>query len=294
VGVLLNVSPDHLDRYADMASYVAAKEKLFLHQPAGATAVIGVDDDWSREIHRRLLRAGGDRRIVPVSSAPDASLAVGGVHAAAGVLVDETSGRAEEIIDLRNIPTLPGRHNWQNAAAAYAALRAAGVAPAEIARGLSSFPGLPHRQELVATLDGIRFVNDSKATNADAASRALGSYDTIYWIAGGKPKQGGLDELTPFLDRVVRAFLIGEGTEKFAAYLDGRVAYERCGDLAAAVGAAYRQALRDGRKDAVVLLSPACASFDQFRSFEHRGEVFADLVRALPADRTNGRAGGPA
>ncbi|HET8729009.1 MAG TPA: UDP-N-acetylmuramoyl-L-alanine--D-glutamate ligase [Alphaproteobacteria bacterium] len=289
VGVFLNISPDHLDRYADMAAYVAAKRKLFAHQPPGATAVIGVDDDWSRDAHRDLVAAGGDRRVVPVSA--ERSVA-GGVYAVGGRLTDDTDGRAETIADLTTIETLPGRHNWQNAAAACAAVRAAGLDAAEIARGLATFPGLQHRQELVATIDGIRFVNDSKATNADAAAKALGSYDAIYWIAGGKPKPGGLDELTPYLGRVVHAFLIGEGTDKFAAYLDGYVGYDRSGDIATAVAAAYRRASADGRPGAVVLLSPACASFDQFGNFEERGRAFADSVRAITAAKTVRQAGG--
>jgi UDP-N-acetylmuramoylalanine--D-glutamate ligase len=155
------------------------------------------------------------------------------------------------------------------------------VAEDVLAAAIRTFPGLAHRQQLVGTIAGIRFVNDSKGTNPDAAAKALGSYDTIYWIAGGRPKEGGLEAVDPYLPRVAQAFLIGEGTPKFAAHLEGKVPYQRSTDLDAAIEAAYRAAKSDGATDAVVLLSPACASFDQFANFEARGEAFAASVKGL-------------
>ncbi len=279
IGVFLNITPDHLDRYADMAAYVAAKRRLFDRQPAGASAVVGIDDDWSRRVLEHL-RARGDRRLVPVAVGRPAS---GGVAVLDGRLIDDLDGAARPILELAGCAALPGDHNAQNAAAAYAVARLAGLDAAVIAGAMRDFPGLAHRQQPVAERDGIRFVNDSKATNPDAAARALATYQRIYWIAGGRAKKGGLEALAPWLDRIACAFLIGEATELLAGFLDGRVPVERCGDLDRAVRAAAARARADGATGAVVLLSPACASFDQFTSFEARGDAFIETVRALMA-----------
>ncbi|MEE8271256.1 MAG: UDP-N-acetylmuramoyl-L-alanine--D-glutamate ligase [Alphaproteobacteria bacterium] len=285
IAVLVNIAHDHLDRYAGIDDYAATKRRLFRHQPAGATAVVSVDDEWSRATRDRLAARGG-RRVVPIS----VERAVpGGVYVLDDRLVDDIGGGAEPVLDLGDVATLPGVHNWQNAAAAYAAARAAGMAGPAIAQAMRSFPGLRHRQELVGSLNGLRFVNDSKATNPDATARALACYDTIYWIAGGLPKQGGLDVLAPHLGRIAHAFLIGEASDALAAFLDGRVAYDLCTTVTAAVEAAHHAALADGRPDAVVLLSPACASWDQFANFEARGDAFVAAVRSL-ARRHNGAA----
>ncbi|MBL8706372.1 MAG: UDP-N-acetylmuramoyl-L-alanine--D-glutamate ligase [Rhodospirillales bacterium] len=277
VAVLLNVTPDHLDRHGGMDGYIQAKRRIFAGQGAAQTAVIGVDDDHCRRIHDDLKTKGG-RTVLPISSE---IVVKGGVYAPDGVLIDDTEGAARQALDLRDVATLPGRHNWQNAAAAYATARAVGVAPTAIAEGIRSYPGLAHRQELVGTIRGIRFVNDSKATNADAAAKALASYGTIYWIAGGKPKDGPLDLLHPFFKNVRRGFLIGEASPRFARELKGLIALEECGDLQTALEHAYAAALKDRAKDAVVLLSPACASFDQFTDFEARGDTFRRLVASM-------------
>jgi UDP-N-acetylmuramoylalanine--D-glutamate ligase len=181
-------------------------------------------------------------------------------------------------MEMQRAPRLPGRHNWQNAAAAFAAARRVGIAARDAAAGIESFPGLAHRQELIATVDGVRYVNDSKATNADAAARALVCYDAIYWIAGGVPKAGGIEPLRPFFPRIRHAFLIGEAADAFARTLGDAVPHTRSGDLATAVAQARAAAQREPVGDAVVLLSPACASFDQFANFEVRGEAFRALV----------------
>mgnify|MGYP001582826516 CR=1 FL=1 len=284
IAVLLNITPDHLDRHGGMDGYTAAKRRIFHRQTKPRAAVIGVDDDHCRRIHADLARAG-DQRVFPISS----EIAVkGGVYSTDGTLIDDTDGAAQPALDLREIATLPGRHNWQNAAAAYAAARAAGLAPPVIAQCLRSYPGLKHRQELVAAAGGIRFVNDSKATNPDAAAKALASYRSIYWIAGGRPKEGGLDPVFPHLGNVKRAFLIGEASGRFARELDGRVALEQCGELKKALASALAAAQGDNAKDAAVLLSPACASFDQFANFEARGEAFRRLVGELTARRKAG------
>jgi UDP-N-acetylmuramoylalanine--D-glutamate ligase len=187
-------------------------------------------------------------------------------------------------MDLNAVPRLPGRHNWQNAAAAYAATRALGLARAEIVAGIASFPGLAHRQETVATIDGVRFINDSKATNADAAATALACYDAIYWIAGGVPKAGGIASLSEYFPRIRRAFLIGDAADDFAATLGDAVPHEIAGTLERAIAAAFAAAKANGG-GGIVLLSPACASFDQFADFEARGAAFRALVEALPGAR---------
>jgi UDP-N-acetylmuramoylalanine--D-glutamate ligase len=190
-------------------------------------------------------------------------------------------GQPQRIVALGEALALPGHHNAQNAAAAYAVARTAGVSGTSAASAMRTFPGLAHRQELVAVVDGIAYVNDSKATNADAAARALACYESVYWIAGGRPKESGLAALDPYLERVRHAFLIGEAAPAFAEELAGKVPLTRCGTLQNAVREATGRAAANGTAKATVLLSPACASFDQFRDFEERGETFRALVRAL-------------
>ena len=281
IGVLTNITPDHLERHGGLAGYIAAKKRIFRHRSAASTAVIGVDEAPSRAIHEELA-AKAEQRVVPVSAE---GVIAGGIYVRDGRLVDDEDGSQDEVADLAAIPSLPGRHNWQNAAAAYAATRAAGVSPARIAASLGSFPGLAHRQELVAVIDGIRFVNDSKATNADAAAKALVCYERIYWLAGGRAKEGGIEPLAPYFGRIAHAYLIGEAANTFAKTLAGKVPTTLARTLAAAFEAASRDARREQGPGAVVLLSPACASWDQFASFEARGEAFKALVARLPGER---------
>ena len=281
VAVLLNITPDHLDRHGGMDGYVAAKQRLFRGQTATHTAVVGIDDDICRGIFAALTGAAR-QRVIPISGHRTVA---GGVYVANGTLIDDLDGTARPVLAMTEAPRLPGTHNGQNAAAAYAAARALGCASDAVVRAIKTFPGLAHRQEWIATIDGIRYLNDSKATNADAAEKALVCYDDIYWIAGGRPKEDGIDALAPLFPRIRRAFLIGDAAERFARTLDGRVAYELSGTLDAAVAAARHAALNDRRRRAVVLLSPACASFDQFRDFEDRGEQFRRLVEQLPGRR---------
>ncbi len=287
VAVLLNVSPDHLDRHGSMERYVALKRRIFDHPRATETAVIGVDDGYGQAIGR-ALQAAGRCQVVPVSiTRPLAD----GISVREGALFEE--GALRPSLRLDDIPALPGRHNWQNAACAFAATRALGLKTAAIEAGLRSFPGLAHRLELIAEIDGIRFLNDSKATNADATRTALACYDTIYWIAGGLPKAGGIAGLEDLFPRLRTAFLIGEAAAAFAKTLEGHVPVRQCGTLDRAVREAYDAARADGRRDAVVLLSPACASYDQFANFEERGDAFRDIVRALAVEggtATGGRS----
>ena len=278
VSILLNITPDHLDRHGGMDGYVAAKRRVLLNQGKGDTAVIGVDDPYGQRICTEVV-AANRRTIVPISS----SKAIGrGVYVLQGLLYDATGERAVEIADLLRARSLPGRHNWQNAAAAYSAARGLGLTPEEAAEGLMTFPGLAHRMETVGQLGRVRFVNDSKATNADAARQAMGSYPKFYWIAGGQPKEGGIEGLSDLFPRIEKAYLIGEAAPDFAGVLAGKADAIECGSLERAVQLAYADAAATGQ-DAIVLLSPACASFDQFTDFEARGEAFRAAVVGLEA-----------
>jgi UDP-N-acetylmuramoylalanine--D-glutamate ligase len=278
VAVWLNLTPDHLDRHGDLAGYAAAKARIFRNQRAGDRAVIGVDDDSSREVADRLEREGRSVTRVSVGAVPR-----GGVGVRDGWLVDALDGAERPVLDLRTLERLRGRHNHQNAAVAYAAGRALGLSPEEAARGFPSFVGLPHRLEEVAKAGGVRFVNDSKATNPDAAARALESFDAIFWIAGGKPKPGGFASLRPQMRAVRRAFLIGEAADEIERDLGDLAPVERSGTLAVAIEAAARAARASGIGESVVLLAPACASYDQFANFEERGDRFRELARTLAA-----------
>jgi len=281
IAVLLNISPDHLDRHGGMEGYVYAKKNIFHAQGAGDTAIVGIDDECSRTILDNLPKIRG-RRVVPVGVSREAE---GGVYVKDGWLVDDMDDEARKVLDLSNLENLPGTHNAQNIAAAYAVARRMGVSVDQIIAGIENFPGLAHRQERLADIDDIAFVNDSKATNAEATAKALVCYDNIYWIVGGLAKDGGLKGLDHLLGPVKKAFLIGRAADEFAQALTGKVAVEKCGDLETATKAAFQAAHDDGLVGATVLLSPACASFDQFRSFEHRGDAFravVDHLRAMP------------
>lgn len=278
VGVMLNISPDHLSRHGGFDGYVQAKRKIFRRMQGWRTAVVGVDDSMSKSMADDLRADVDGPRVVPISGRTNVD---GGVFAQAGVLFDGLGGAPAPVLDLETAVALPGDHNAQNAAAAYAAVHPIGVSSEDAAAAIASFPGLAHRQERVGQVNGVIFVNDSKATNADAAARALTCYDAVYWIAGGRPKETGLDPVMAFLGRVRSVFLIGEATERFATALADRVPVVRCGTLDRAVTEAYRAAGLADEAHPVVLLSPACASFDQFPNFVARGEAFRTLVAAL-------------
>ncbi|MGF7161350.1 UDP-N-acetylmuramoylalanine--D-glutamate ligase [Rhodoligotrophos appendicifer] len=273
--ILLNVTPDHLDRHGDMTGYAAVKEKIFANQTEADTAVICIDDDYTRAI---AARAGAHAKLAPVTIGREID---DGICVIDGQLQERAGGATLAAVSLVGIRSLRGAHNWENAAAAYGAMRALGLTAEEIADGFKSFPGLKHRMQEIAQIGAVRFVNDSKGTNADAAARALGAFDTIYWIAGGRAKSGGIDSLKEFFPRIMRAYLIGEAAEAFAATLGTEVDSIICRTLDQAVRMAAADARAEGRPDAVVLLSPACASFDQYPNFEVRGDHFHDLVQAL-------------
>jgi UDP-N-acetylmuramoylalanine--D-glutamate ligase len=269
-----NITPDHLDRHGGLDGYIAAKRRLFENAKPHSHAIIGIDDPASATLHRDLVRAGF-LQVIGVSVERPVE---NGIYVKDGILIDATGRRPQEVCDLRDCTTLPGAHNWQNAALAYATCRSRGVPAAPIVAAMKTFPGLPHRQQLVAVIEDVAFINDSKATNADAASKALGCYHDILWIAGGRAKAGGIDSLKPLFDRIKHALLIGEAANDFAKVLKAEdVPYTLCGTLEEAVEEA------DAMADCgdTVLLSPACASFDQFASFEQRGEVFMQIVADL-------------
>jgi UDP-N-acetylmuramoylalanine--D-glutamate ligase len=272
VGLLINITPDHLDRHGDLAHYAAIKERLVAK---AEVALVGVDDEPSRAVAERLA-AAGKARVVRVS---------GGPSPLADVFVEGHRVRvrdpAQGLVDLNGARALRGAHNGQNAAFAYAAATALGVGPEAIARAFETFPGLAHRMEEVGRRGKVLFVNDSKATNADAAEKALLSFHDIYWILGGKPKAGGIEPLRSLFHRVAKAYPIGAATDAFAETLEGAVPFERCGTLSAALEAAARDAFRSRAEEPVVLLSPACASFDQFANFEARGDAFRAEVHYL-------------
>ncbi len=271
-GVLLNLTPDHLDRHGTMQHYADVKERLV----AGSdTAIVGVDDSFSTLIADRIERAG-----VKVLRISKRNVVADGLYAEGSRIIRAHSGKSEVFVDLDGIQTLRGSHNAQNAAAAIGACLAVGVSADEIRSGLQTFPGLKHRMQPVGRRGAVVFVNDSKATNAEAAAPALSSYDRIYWIAGGLPKEGGITALSPLFGRIAKAYLIGEAAPAFAATLGDAVAYEISGTLEQAVAHAAADAEADGAAVAV-MLSPACASFDQYKNFEVRGDAFVGHVAAL-------------
>jgi UDP-N-acetylmuramoylalanine--D-glutamate ligase len=278
VGVLLNISPDHLDRHGTMEHYAALKARLVAN---AGRPILGEDDDWCREIAERLRLA--NRTWVDLVSAN--SRVSHGWYAQGTELIARApwTGPLGAFADLAGIGSLRGRHNIQNALAASAAAMILGVSPPSVAAALRTFPGLPHRLEEIGRVGRVLFINDSKATNADSAATALAAFEGgVYWILGGRPKQGGITSLASYFPRVAKAYLIGEAAEEFAATLDGKVRAARCGTLDAAVAAAARDAAEGGADEPVVLLSPACASYDQYRNFEVRGDAFRALVSALP------------
>jgi len=280
VGILLNVSEDHLDRHGTLRDYAAIKERLVAGVAPGGTPIVGVDDNWGQAAADRIERAG--RRVVRVSvrrPLPD------GLYVEAEQVMRAAGGTARAVAHIGGIGSLRGLHNAQNAACAVGAALALGLREDAIQHGLVSFPGLAHRMEQVGRKDNVLFVNDSKATNADAAARALASFSDIFWIAGGRAKTGGITTLAGYFPRIRKAYLVGEAAEEFAGTLDGQVPHAAAGTLERAVALAAADAAASGLAEPVVLLSPACASFDQYPNFEVRGTAFRELVLALPGVR---------
>jgi UDP-N-acetylmuramoylalanine--D-glutamate ligase len=277
VGILINISEDHIDRHGTLEHYAAVKERLVAGVQPQGTAIVGVDDGFSRAAADRIEQGG--KRVVRISvknPLPD------GLYVDHETIWRASGGARSEIARIGGIGSLRGQHNAQNAACASACAIALGVPSDVLQKGLRSFPGLAHRMEQVGRKNNVLFVNDSKGTNADAAAHALSSFADIFWIAGGKPKAGGITSLAEYFPRIRKAYLIGEAAPEFAATLGARAPHEVSQTLDVAVANAARDAEASGLPEAVVLLSPACASFDQYRNFEIRGNRFRELVQTLP------------
>ncbi|NYS23638.1 UDP-N-acetylmuramoyl-L-alanine--D-glutamate ligase [Rhodobacteraceae bacterium 2376] len=283
IAVFTNLSPDHLDRHGGPGGYFAAKRRLFA-EGGPDRAIIGVDEPEGQYLGGQLAEAPEDMRVIRISSGRRLSGPGWNVFARKGYLAEYRRGKQVGSVDLRAMPGLPGAHNHQNACAAWAVARTLGLSPRLIADALASFRGLPHRSQLVAEVGGVRFINDSKATNVDAAARALQAFDRIRWIAGGLGKEGGIAGLAPHLGSVIKAYLIGHSARDFALQL-GDTPHALCETMTAAVV----QAARDAQPGEVVLLAPAAASFDQFPDFEKRGDAFVAAVEAWQAAFAEGQ-----
>ena len=272
---LINIAPDHLDRHYGIEGYVTAKADLFSRQKASATAIVGLDDEYSRNVFT-ALHDNKSHTIIGISADSSANA---NVLVQDGLLFDGLDGVLKEAADLHGLAALPGQHNWQNTAAAYAVARSIGIEPDIIIDAIGSYGGLAHRQELVQSTDGVSFVNDSKATNTEAAAKALICYENIHWILGGQFKEENLGAIQSVLQRVVHAYLIGHELDELENLLVPFVSVSRCGDLKTAVHEAHRDASLT--IPSTVLLSPACASFDQFKNFEERGDTFRNIINDL-------------
>ncbi len=278
VAVWLNLTPDHLERHGDLRGYAKAKARIFVNQRSEDTAIVGIDEPPMNAVAAALKSPGRPKLVtVSVGKNKGASLYVD----ATGALHEEDGRNGKNGVSFANLPTLRGLHNWQNAAATWGAAKALGLYGGIILSAMESFPGLAHRMEVIGHRGPVLFVNDSKATNADAAARALVTFDPIYWIAGGQAKEGGILSLKEFFPRIAKAYLIGKAADEFSAVLSGEVPHVIAGDLETAVRMAAEDAALDTRPEPTVLLSPACASFDQFADFEDRGEAFRRAVAAL-------------
>ncbi len=273
VAVFTNLSPDHLDRHAGMGGYFAAKRRLFA-EGGPDRAVIGVDEPEGRFLAGQLAEGPTDDRIIRISVAEKLAGPGWNIFARKGFLSEYRKGKQVASIDLRSVKGLPGAHNHQNACAAFAACRSLGLAPRVIEAAFHSFGGLPHRSQLIAEANGVTYVNDSKATNVDSAVKALEAFSNIRWICGGLQKEGGLGPLNAVSGSVRKAYVIGREAAAFAVQLDAEA--QVCTTMAQAVEAA----IADADKGDTVLLAPAAASFDQYDSFEKRGDDFVAEVRA--------------
>ncbi|MEM9617231.1 MAG: UDP-N-acetylmuramoyl-L-alanine--D-glutamate ligase [Pseudomonadota bacterium] len=282
--VFLNLTPDHIERHGDVDGYLAAKKRIFLNQCEKDIAVICVDDDYTQGVCTEMMATGG-RRVIPVSAQ---GVLGGGVFVLDGQLHYNFDGKTSLVGDLSGAHGLRGVHNHQNAAAALAVCIHFGVSPALFIRAAERFESLAHRMEEVGRIGKVFFVNDSKATNADAAGRALSAFQDVYWIAGGRQKDGGVASLTGALENVRGAYLVGEAAQEFEKQIGDTVNCIQCGDLKTAVAKAKEDAAGSDYGSPVVLLSPACASYDQFRNFQERGECFRDLVGDIAQE--NGEA----
>lgn len=278
IAILLNISPDHLEYHQTLANYIEAKKKIFNHQTPLEIAIINIDNEFTKMIFDQLALSDHSPNLIPISTKIILAYGVSIINKILYLNIKE-----QLVIDLNNLTTLMGDHNDQNIAASIAAAISCGINIKEITQSLASFQPLAHRQQLVAIINNINYINDSKATNADSTGFALKTYDNIYWILGGLPKTDGIDSLTIFFNKIKHAFIIGKATDQFAELFDKyQVAYTKCYDLESAVKLANKLAKLDLTFNNIsILFSPACASFDQYSNFMIRGEHFCSLVREL-------------
>ncbi|PIR39417.1 MAG: UDP-N-acetylmuramoyl-L-alanine--D-glutamate ligase [Alphaproteobacteria bacterium CG11_big_fil_rev_8_21_14_0_20_39_49] len=273
ISVWLNITPDHLDRHGGIEGYIIAKKNIFTNQGEGDLAVIGVDDSFSVNVFEGLKREAKISNIIPISVN---DILEHGVSMKETLIIDGESARFG--IELGELKKIQGKHNAQNICAAYVVAKHCGVTMEDFVQGVRSFDGLPHRMQYVREENGVVYINDSKATNADAASKALETFGNIYWILGGVPKSGGIESLQGYFPKIKHAYLIGEAQDEFAGTLQGKIEFTKCNDLKNAFIKAKKDAESCGEEQPVVLLSPACASFDQWSNFEERGDAFIAYV----------------
>jgi len=278
IAMCLNLSPDHLDRHGTMENYAHVKAKIFAQQDAGDCAIVGDDDDYCTGLALNITRP---KRVT-----------VSGYHQTKGVSVvkDRLFEGTQEIANLGVLKNLLGNHNAQNIAASFAAAKQLGIKDADIISSIKTFSGLAHRMEYLGSVGGVDIINDSKATNVDAASMALSCLDNVHWIVGGLAKEGGIDPLLEFASHIRRAYIIGSSMDVFSATLEGKVPYSQCGTMEEAVRLAAENAQSEAAHS-VILLSPAAASFDQYRNFELRGEDFRSHVASLDGFKAQEKAG---
>jgi len=282
---LLNITPDHLDRHKDMAGYVAAKKRIFMNQTKDDFAIIDVDNSKSKAVFEELkINPNFKATLIPISTK---HIMEGGV-AMIGDIIYNNIGDSKSVTDLGIRQFLKGEHNAQNIAFAFANCFLSRINEEQIIQAIKTFKGLRHRMQLAGSIDGINFINDSKATNAESTENALKSYQNIYWILGGKAKDSGIVSLEPYFSKIKYAFLIGDASDEFAKTLENKVEYFKCGDLKTAFEMAYQKAkensLLDKADEKNIILSPACASFDQWKNFEERGEFFCGLADKIKSD----------
>lgn len=287
IAALLNITPDHIDRHGSMEGYIEAKKRVFRNQTAGDFALIDVDNENSKKVFDELKNDKNfQATLVPISTK---KIPENGVALFDGKLVNKIGG-ANSSLELKS-EFLRGEHNDQNMAFAFAItychLKQQNIleknSEEKIIAAIKKFKGLRHRMQIVGEFDGIKFINDSKATNAESTENALKSYDKIFWILGGKSKEGGISTLAPYFKKIHKAYLIGDATEEFAEVLEkNSVNFEKCGDLETAFKKSFLDAKNISLSEKNILLSPACASFDQWKSFERRGDYFCKLFDEIP------------
>ena len=282
VGIFMNLSPDHLDRHGDMDGYLDAKLKMFDGCDDTSTAIVIIDDDYSKTAYEKLK--GQNIKTIPISATQKCN---GGIYMDGDMIVDARDGKPVTICNVGDIDNLVGQHNQQNMMAVYACLTMQGIDKDTITLAFKTFTALPHRQQFVTSVNGVRFINDSKATNIESAIRGINSYHNVYWIAGGEGKESAYDKMVSSLSHISKGYFIGEAENDLATFFDHHnTPYERCGTLDIAVQKSYRDAVRSG-ENAVVLLSPACASWDQFSGFDQRGDMFAHYAKSLCTQNNN-------